>query len=66
MRIPDKCPECGGEIYSFILNGCDGFKCKECEFMDVEEFEEFRSPEAEIRIQKALEEKTGLKGWYTR
>ena len=66
MRIPDCCPECGGEIYSFTLNGCDGFECKVCEFMDVEDFEHFRSPEKEIEIQKALEEKTGLKGWHKR
>lgn len=30
-----KCPECGGETYWFILNGDEGFKCKECEFIDV-------------------------------
>jgi len=65
MRIPDECPECGGEVYWFRLNGCDGFQCKNCEFMDVEEFEQFSSPEHEIMLHKALEEKTGLKGgWH--
>ena len=55
MRIPDCCPECGGEIYTFTLNGQDGFECKVCEFMDVEEFEMFASPEMEIKLTKAIQ-----------
>lgn len=66
MRIPENCPECGGEIYTFTLNGQDGFECKVCEFMDVEEFEVFSSPEMEVELTKALEKETGIKGWHKR
>lgn len=67
MRIPSECPECGGEIYTFILNGCDGFECKICDFMDVEDFEHMSSPEYEISITKALQEVVGKDGeWHKR
>lgn len=65
MRIPDKCPECGGEIYSFILNGCNGFKCKDCEFTNVEEFEQFRSPKNKQVVQRILSGKRiSLPTWF--
>lgn len=66
MRIPTECPECGGEIYQFTLNGCEGFECKVCEFNDIEDFEHMSSPEYEISLTKALEEKTGMQGWHKR
>jgi len=66
LRIPEECPECGGEVYSFTLNGCEGYECKVCEFNDAEDFEQFRSPEKEIEITKALEEITGKTGWHKR
>jgi len=64
LRIPQRCPECDGEIYEFTLNGQQGFKCKRCDFMDVEEFEEFSSPEMEVKLTKELERLTGKVGWY--
>ncbi len=66
MKIPDCCPECGGEIYWLNINGNEGFRCKECEFMDIDDFPNMSSPEYEISLTKTLEEKTGLIGWHKR